>query len=68
MSLKQRRRKCKSKQFRANLNAADAAFLSHHSYGNGLSASPSSESQFSDTSSASSISNRAGKPDEMDID
>lgn len=66
MSPKRRRRKCQSKQFRANLDAADAAFLSHHSYG--LSMSPSSESQFADANSSGSTSNGAATPDEMDMD
>lgn len=66
MSPKRRRRKGQSKQFRANLDAADAAFLSHHNYG--LSMSPSSESQFADASSSGSTSNGVATPDEMDMD
>jgi hypothetical protein len=66
MSPKRRRRKDQSKQFRANLNAADAAFLSHHSQG--LSMSPSSESQFADASSSDSMSSGTATPDEMEMD
>ncbi|EYE91946.1 uncharacterized protein EURHEDRAFT_380611 [Aspergillus ruber CBS 135680] len=65
MSPKRRRRKCQSNQFRANLDAADAAFLPHHSHG--LSMSPNSESQFADTSSSNSTSNGAATPDAMDM-
>lgn len=66
MSPKRRRGKCQSKQFRANLDAADAAFLSHRSHRLSISRSP--KSQFADASSSGSISNGTATPDEMDMD